>query len=69
MVDYKNTLKKIHSAMPELTIDELITIMDCITEISNTNYSINTTPSWGNNILTSSIDNKINYSTDTKNSI
>jgi len=33
MVDYRITIKKIHSAIPELTTDELITIMDCITDI------------------------------------
>lgn len=74
MVDYKITIKKIHSAIPELTTDELITIMDCITDVGvfKDNVVIN---DWNNYKLGSAIisskleDNSIKYSTSTKNSI
>lgn len=31
MVDYKITIRKIHKLLPELNIDNLLDIMDCIT--------------------------------------
>lgn len=74
MVDYKVTIKKIHSAIPELTTDELITIMDCITDIGvfRDNYlgdSLKT--NWMDYKLTTPVTSvdKTKYSTSTKNSI
>lgn len=74
MVDYKVTIKKIHSAIPELTTDELITIMDCITDIGvfRDNYlgdSLKT--NWIDYKLTTPVTSvdKTKYSTSTKNSI
>jgi|GEM_PF-4323010 len=74
MVDYKVTIKKIHSAIPELTTDELITIMDCIADIGvfRDNYlgdSLKT--NWMDYKLTTPVTSvdKTKYSTSTKNSI
>lgn len=39
MIDYKATIKNIHSALSDLTIDELLIILDCIKEIPNYNNS------------------------------
>ena len=72
MVDYKITIKKIHSAIPELTTDELITIMDCITETGVLKDNL-LTNDWNNckvaTISSTPINNTIKYSTSTKNSI
>ena len=40
MIDYKATIKNIHSALSDLNIDELLIILDCIKEIPNYNNSI-----------------------------
>lgn len=40
MIDYKATIKSIHSALPDLNIDELLIILDCIKEIPNYNNSV-----------------------------
>ena len=37
MIDYKATIKNIHSALSDLNIDELLIILDCIKEIPNNN--------------------------------
>ena len=37
MIDYKATIKNIHSALSDLNIDELLIILDCIKEIPNYN--------------------------------
>lgn len=39
MIDYKETIKSIHSALSDLSIDELLIILDCIKEIPNNNNS------------------------------
>ena len=38
MVDFKVTIRKIHNKLPELDIDSLLDIMDCITELSIIKY-------------------------------
>ena len=38
MIDYKATIKNIHSALSDLNIDELLIILDCIKEIPNYNH-------------------------------
>lgn len=40
MIDYKATIKSIHSALSDLNIDELLIILDCIKEIPNYNNSV-----------------------------
>ena len=40
MIDYKATIKNIHSALSDLNIDELLIILDCIKEIPNYNNSV-----------------------------
>ena len=59
MIDYKATIKSIHSALSDLSIDELLIILDCIKEIPNYNNSVHinsegyTYPSVDNVLLTS----------------
>lgn len=38
MLNSKETLKKLHQALPNLTLDELFTILDCYTEEYSINY-------------------------------
>ena len=40
MIDYKATIKNIHSALSDLNIDELLIILDCIKEIPTYNNSV-----------------------------
>ena len=40
MIDYKATIKSIHSVLSDLSIDELLIILDCIKEIPNYNNSV-----------------------------
>lgn len=59
MIDYKATIKSIHSALSDLSIDKLLIILDCIKEIPNDNNSVYinnggyTYPSIDNVLLTS----------------
>lgn len=59
MIDYKETIKSIHSALSDLNIDKLLIILDCIKEIPNDNNSAHinsegyTYPSVDNVLLTS----------------
>lgn len=59
MIDYKATIKSIHSALSDLNIDELLIILDCIKEIPNYNNSVHinsegyTYPNVDNVLLTS----------------
>ena len=59
MIDYKATIKNIHSALSDLNIDELLIILDCIKEIPIYNNSVHinsrgyTYPSVDNTLLTS----------------
>lgn len=61
MIDYKATIKNIHSALSDLTIDELLIILDCIKEIPTYNNSVHinsggyTYPSVDNVLLTSKL--------------
>ena len=61
MIDYKATIKNIHSALSDLNIDELLIILDCIKEIPNYNNSVHinsgdyTYPSVDNILLTSKL--------------
>ena len=61
MIDYKETIKNIHSALSDLNIDELLIILDCIKEIPNYNSSVHinsggyTYPSVDNVLLTSKL--------------
>lgn len=61
MIDYKETIKNIHSALSDLNIDELLIILDCIKEIPNYNNSVHinsegyTYPSVDNVLLTSKL--------------
>ena len=61
MIDYKATIKNIHSALSDLNIDELLIILDCIKEIPNYNNSVHinseghTYPSVDNVLLTSKL--------------
>lgn len=61
MIDYKETIKNIHSALSDLSIDELLIILDCIKEIPNYNNSVHinsegyTYPSIDNTLLTSKL--------------
>lgn len=61
MIDYKATIKNIHSALSDLSIDELLIILDCIKEIPNDNNSAHinnggyTYPSVDNTLLTSKL--------------
>lgn len=38
MIDFKVTIRKIHNKLPELDVDSLLDIMDCITELSIIKY-------------------------------
>ena len=72
MIDYKTTIKNIHSALSDLNIDELLIILDCIKEIPNYNNPVHinsegyTYPSVDNTLLTSKLkspkDNETNFS-------
>lgn len=61
MIDYKATIKNIHSALSDLNIDELLIILDCIKEIPTHNNSVHinsggyTYPSVDNVLLTSKL--------------
>ena len=61
MIDYKATIKNIHSALSDLNIDELLIILDCIKEIPNYNNSVHinsegyTYPSVDDTLLTSKL--------------
>lgn len=61
MIDYKATIKNIHSALSDLNIDELLIILDCIKEIPTYNNSVHinsggyTYPSIDNVLLTSKL--------------
>ena len=61
MIDYKATIKNIHSALSDLNIDELLIILNCIKEIPNYNNSIHinsgdyTYPSVDNVLLNSKL--------------
>lgn len=61
MIDYKATIKNIHSALSNLNIDELLIILDCIKEIPTYNNSVHinsggyTYPSVDNVLLTSKL--------------
>ena len=59
MIDYKATIKNIHSALSDLNIDELLIILDCIKEIPNNSVHINsggyTYPSIDNVLLNSKL--------------
>ena len=61
MIDYKATIKNIHSALSNLNIDELLIILDCIKEIPNYNNSVHinsggyTYPSIDNVLLNSKL--------------
>ena len=61
MIDYKATIKSIHSALSDLNIDELLIILDCIKEIPNYNNSVHinnggyTYPSMDNVLLNSKL--------------
>lgn len=62
MIDYKATIKNIHSALSDLNIDELLLIiLDCIKEIPNYNNSVHinsggyTYPSVDNVLLNSKL--------------
>lgn len=61
MIDYKATIKNIHSALSDLNIDELLIILDCIKEIPNYNNSVHinsggyTYPSVDNVLLNSKL--------------
>ena len=61
MIDYKATIKNIHSALSDINIDELLIILDCIKEIPNYNNSVHinnggyTYPSMDNVLLTSKL--------------
>lgn len=61
MIDYKATIKNIHSALSDLNIDELLIILDCIKEIPTYNNSVHinsggyTYPSVDNVLLTSKL--------------
>lgn len=61
MIDYKATIKNIHSALSDLNIDELLIILDCIKEIPSYNNSVHinsrgyTYPNMDNVLLTSKL--------------
>lgn len=61
MIDYKATIKNIHSVLSDLNIDELLIILDCIKEIPTYNNSVHiksggyTYPSIDNVLLTSKL--------------
>lgn len=61
MIDYKATIKNIHSALSDLNIDELLIILDCIKEIPNYNNLVHinsggyTYPSMDNVLLNSKL--------------
>ena len=61
MIDYKATIKSIHSVLSNLSIDELLIILDCIKEIPNYNNSVHinsggyTYPSIDNVLLNSKL--------------
>ena len=69
MIDYKATIKNIHSALSDLNIDELLIILDCIKEIPTYNNSVHinseghTYPSVDNVLLTSKLKSpSVSYS-------
>lgn len=41
MIDTKETLKKLHKKFPELSLDNLFTILDCYTEQYNLSWNGN----------------------------
>lgn len=41
MIDAKETLKKLHKKFPELSLDNLFTILDCYTEQYNLSWNGN----------------------------
>lgn len=41
MIDTKETLKKLHKKFPELSLDDLFTILDCYTEQYNLSWNGN----------------------------
>lgn len=41
MIDAKETLKKLHKKFPELSLDDLFTILDCYTEQYNLSWNGN----------------------------
>ena len=61
MIDYKETIKNIHSALSDLNIDELLIILDCIKEIPTYNNLVRinsggyTYPSMDNVLLNSKL--------------
>ena len=61
MIDYKATIKNIHSALSDLNIYGLLIILDCIKEIPNYNNSVHinsggyTYPSVDNVLLNSKL--------------
>ena len=59
MIDYKATIKNIHSALSDLNIDELLIILDCIKEIPSYNNSVHINsrgyPNMDNVLLTSKL--------------
>ena len=71
MIDYKATIKNIHSALSDLNIDELLIILDCIKEIPNYNNSVHinsggyTYPNMDNVLLTSKLTSKFPSVSDT----
>ena len=64
MIDYKATIKNIHSALSDLNIDELLIILDCIKESPSYNNSVHinsrgyTYPSMDNVLLNSKLVSK-----------
>ena len=64
MIDYKATIKNIHAALPDLNIDELLILLDCIKEIPNYDNSVHinsggyTYPSMDNVLLNSKLTTK-----------
>lgn len=71
MIDYKVTIKNIHSALSDLNIDELLIILDCIKEIPSYNNSVHinsrdyTYPSMDNVLLNSKLTSKFPSVSDT----
>lgn len=71
MIDYKVTIKNIHSALSDLNIDELLIILDCIKEIPSYNNSVHinsrdyTYPNMDNVLLNSKLTSKFPSVSDT----
>ena len=71
MIDYKATIKNIHSALSDLNIDELLIILDCIKEIPSYNNSVHinsrdyTYPNMDNVLLNSKLTAKFPSVSDT----